>query len=355
MIVDLATLKAAELCRERNISFALYVMPGQTICSFVADPGNSHTPRSNREIFAVDFMGHFDSRYIIRDVWDIDDVYKHCSTSKDIYRKADNYSSEIFELSHEKYISDVNALIDELKIGQGKCVISQIFQINNVFYNCIVDLENAINKLFENNSNAFRALFYTSQIGCWIVASPELLLDADIINGHLKTMSLAGTRPAGTIGSWDLKNIREQAIVSNTIMADLQSLGAKVLITPTRTLRSNLVEHLCSNIEAILPQDYSLAKLLDCLSPTPAIAGFPRKIALSQIARIERHSRKLYGGYLGIRDDKRLFAHVTLRCAEFTPSILRVYAGSGITPDSIAEEEWCEINTKARQFSEYFK
>lgn len=341
MKVESYLLDAANACRERRIAFALYCKPFSEECVFLADAGASEA-RGGREFFAVGFNGHFADRFVIRDSVGITQIYEY-----PIDPISGNGKVSV-NPSRADYIAEVTSLISELHASGGKCVISRIFPMSfdrNDFYD-------GVNDLFASNANAFRALFYTPDAGCWIVASPEVL--ADISENNFKTMSLAGTRPAGSSSSWDEKNIREQRIVTDTVEADLKDLGIKPELSRTFTLRSNLVEHLCTNINATLSENISIGMLLDKLSPTPAIAGFPRDESLTQIGKFEDFTRKLYGGYFGIAEGKNLLAHVTLRCAEILDETLAVYAGSGITPDSAAAEEWEEINAKARQFSNCF-
>lgn len=338
--------QAVERCLEQAWPFVLYCLPGSDSYEFMAEPDESLALLSHREFFAVGFNRDFASRSIIRHRANADQVL--CATLPERKPFPTNKSSGT---THEHYLRSVSELIEQLRRDGGKCVISNVFHLP-------VDaslLTDGITRLFEANPNAFRAVFATEADGCWIVASPELLLDADMASRRISSVSLAGTRRAGTPGPWDEKNIEEQAIVTRTISGTLAQLGAKPVCSERFSLRANLVEHLCTPISATLPADIQCAKVLDALSPTPAIAGYPRPTALESIAHTEQHQRRLYGGYFGLSNETRLLAHVTLRCAAYSPGCLSVFAGGGITPLSQADSEWDEINIKARQFAQCFK
>ena len=49
-------------------------------------------------------------------------------------------------------------------------------------------------------------------------------------------------------------------------------------------------------------------------------------------------------GPLSIDGETNLF--VTLRCMQIFPNAYRLYAGGGLLPDSVEEQEWQETETK---------
>ena len=87
--------------------------------------------------------------------------------------------------------------------------------------------------------------------------------------------------------------------------------------------------------------------LLLRLHPTPAVCGLPRAAAQRAILTDEASPRRYYAGFsgpLGIEGETRLY--VSLRCMEFTPSLATLYAGGGIMPESVEQEEWEETQRK---------
>ena len=317
------TVKAVRHCLNHGYAFAMYSLPDTDSCVFFADPDPQMTPGDGPEFFATDFASGYASRHRIRPVMDAAKILMYDGPA---VRQSHASADEDAPFSHSQYIGRVDSLIASLRANGGKTVISRIFAMRPH-----TTLPQGVQRLFDSNPGAFRALFNTPATGCWLVASPELLLHAS--DGQMRTMSLAGTRRAGAVGPWDIKNIREQDIVTQAITDSFGSFGIAPHVQPLQTLRANLVEHLCTVITA----------------QTDA--------ALSHIRDIEPHRRSLYGGYFGLAQDgdkPRFTAYVTLRCGRLMHDRLDVFAGSGITPDSVAEDEWTEIAAKARQFADCF-
>lgn len=231
----------------------------------------------------------------------------------------------------------------------GKTVVSRVISGET----CVNSIIEATERYFDNNPYAFCALILIDGY-LWIIATPELLLS--IRDGQLKTMALAGTRPAGTEDEeWDSKNLAEQKIVADYILSKLTELGIKDISQKTKTKRSGNVEHICTDFVAdandfIDRTPNYLEVLLDTLSPTPAVCGFPLNEAKENISQLEPHNRVLYAGYTVVQTgngDVDVF--VNLRCARIDPEAgkFTIFTGSGITSDSSAENEWKETELKA--------
>lgn len=199
-------------------------------------------------------------------------------------------------------------------------------------------------------------VFYisTEDFGSWIGASPEVLLERK--GNMLRAMSLAGTRPADSVGAWNRKNELEQKIVTDFISSVFEANNIKHKVLPRRTLKTGRIEHLLSIVEGEMPGNNNLSgckvfteieRLLSRLSPTPALSGYPRKEAMEVIERFEGN-RVLYGGYCGpIEADGDFRMNVILRCAYLLPGGKAVlFAGGGITAMSQPEEEWEETERK---------
>ncbi|MDO4319804.1 MAG: chorismate-binding protein [Bacteroidales bacterium] len=243
--------------------------------------------------------------------------------------------------TREYYIASVAGLIDRLKERGGKTVVSKVI---------VGDAENvdwslAAERLFDEFPQAFCHIYYTPQTGGWLGATPELLLDV-AHDGTLSTMALAGTMPVE--GEWDHKNRDEHRMVVRFIVDCLRSLGAEPDVADTCELRYGAIKHLCTPISARVPQSVSISDILDMLSPTPAVAGYPREASIAEIAGCELHPRGCYAGYVAVSDDSGTHAFVNLRCARFEPDgQYCIYAGGGITADSDPAVEWKETEAKA--------
>ncbi len=244
----------------------------------------------------------------------------------------------------EEYLREVDALAGRLARSGGKAVISRVMAIESAADPADVALD-----YFAKLPSTFRAVFRTAEAGLWIVATPELVLE-ELADGSFATISLAGTRSAAAAGEWDEKNRREHDYVTRYIVDTLSSLGLQVDVAPAENLRFGPVEHLCERITARGDADFF--SLLENLTPTPAICGYPKADALREIEQIEHHSRYCYGGYIAAEQQGRRKAFLTLRCALVTPAAggrfcYTVYSGGGITGDSVAADEWTETSGKA--------
>jgi menaquinone-specific isochorismate synthase len=189
--------------------------------------------------------------------------------------------------------------------------------------------------------------------GAMVGASPELLVSR---RGNVVTsLPMAGTvaragndaaRIAALAGS--NKDRREHQLVVDAVVHALQTRCDDVRADDMSLARLTDVAHLATRIEARVhesgPSALDLARLL---SPTPAIAGAPRDVALEFLAALEPFDRGCYGGPVGWFD-----SHgdgdwaVALRGAELHRRKARLLAGAGIVAGSDPDAEWAETEAK---------
>lgn len=209
-----------------------------------------------------------------------------------------------------------------------------------------IDLEKSFESLCRKFPEAFVFLYFTPQTGIWMGASPELLLKCE--NSILSTYALAGTRLAGTSGNWDEKNTKEQAIVKNYIVDSFQSFGLKPKVSETTTRKAGSIEHLLTEINSHIDASNNIEEILRSLSPTPALAGYPKEMAMQTIKRLEDQPRGFYGGFIGpYNDDADFNFYVNLRSIRIKGNSYCMYVGGGITALSDVKEEWMETERKA--------
>lgn len=146
---------------------------------------------------------------------------------------------------------------------------------------------------------------------------------------------------------WNNKNKQEQAIVADFIKEELHPFVSHMNISPTHTLQSGNIQHLCTNFSFSLRNDADVRTVISHLHPTPAVCGMPRQQALQKILEIEPEPRTYYAGFSGpffLKGETSLY--VTLRCMHFTSEQTTLYAGGGIMPESKEQEEWEETIRK---------
>lgn len=231
-------------------------------------------------------------------------------------------------------------------------------------------------KIFQNllslYPNAFVYVWSHPETGIWIGASPETLLTTK--RSTFKTMALAGTRKLQDFAEndWTQKEIVEQQIVTDSILANLKELGyasEALKISETYTSEAGSLLHLRTDISGSFKNSSAeIGDILSALHPTPAICGLPTNMAYNFINTHENYKREYYAGFLGplnltseIKRSKRTrnqenqayssiskesAIFVNLRCLKFTEGEVTLYVGGGITKDSKATSEWEETVNK---------
>jgi isochorismate synthase len=201
---------------------------------------------------------------------------------------------------------------------------------------------------------AFVNFFHIPTFGSWIGASPEILIKTkgDIFS----TMSLAGSQKA--VGNnplkhvaWTQKEIEEQALVSRYIVNCFKKIRLREYeeVGPKTDIAGNLL-HLRTDFKVNMKATgFPLlgSVMLELLHPTSAVGGMPRDKAMEFIQKNEKFDRSLFSGFIGpvnIEDETAIF--VNLRCARLLPYQAILYAGAGVTEDSVPEKEWEETEFK---------
>lgn len=214
--------------------------------------------------------------------------------------------------------------------------------------------------------NAYVYLWVHPKVGCWIGATPEVLLSAR--NSKFTTMSLAGTQLYSEGLTWSEKEKEEQQIVTNYIVEKLKTKDVPFLVSKPETAKAGTLAHIKTTISGELTVNSSLQKVLGLLHPTPAVCGVPEKKAKQFILENENYNRLFYTGFLGELNtthtrknnrrntenkayrfnSKTTDLYVNLRCMQLSKKSATVYVGGGITASSIPEKEYIETCNKLK-------
>ncbi|MDH6304125.1 isochorismate synthase [Parabacteroides sp. PF5-5] len=191
-------------------------------------------------------------------------------------------------------------------------------------------------------------LCHTPQTGTWLGSTPEMLLCGE---GNVwNTVAIAGTQPLleGALPkSWDDKNLIEQMLVSFYIRTQLSSFGIHPAENGPYTVRAGELAHLRTDFHFSLPDTNLLGNLLKLLHPTPAVSGLPKEEAYRFILDHEGYNRRYYSGFIGQLDpEKKSDLYVNLRCMNIHSNSFTLYAGGGLLPSSVLEQEWKETEDK---------
>lgn len=214
-----------------------------------------------------------------------------------------------------------------------------------------------LGNLVAQNPSAYHFRLPTAEGSELIGASPELLLRKD--GARIETFPLAGSArrqadpaadqatAAGLQAS--AKDHYEHRLVVDDIRQVLSPLCTQLDIPAGPELVSTATMwHLGTPIVGTLATPQLPALELACrLHPTPAVCGFPRRLARKLVDLIEPFERGVFTGIVGWCDDQGNGEWVvTIRCATVQKSLLCLFAGVGIVEASCPDAEWAETQAK---------
>jgi len=214
---------------------------------------------------------------------------------------------------------------------------------------------NAFAQLQDAYASAFVSLVSVPEVGTWLCASPEILVSVDQEN-IFRTVALAGTQPADNASCvaaaiWRQKEIEEQAMVERYILSCFKRLRLREYseVGPRTIIAGNLM-HLRTDFKVDLREtDFPTlgTDMLTLLHPTSAVCGLPKELALAFILAHEGYDRSYYSGFLGpVNSAAGTHLYVNLRCMQLLTNQAILYAGAGITAESVPQKEWQETQYK---------
>jgi len=217
--------------------------------------------------------------------------------------------------------------------------------------------------LMNSYPNAFINFFHIPQIGTWMGASPEILIETK--GDIFYTMSLAGTqRVSGDnplkSATWTQKEIEEQALVSRYIVSCFKKIRLREYEEhgPKTVVAGDLL-HLKSDFKIDMqatgfPELGSI--MLNLLHPTSAVCGMPRKEAHDFLQEFEEFDRSFYAGFIGpVNIQGATSVFVNLRTASLFRNKAILYSGAGVTEDSVPENEWEETELKCEIIGKFIQ
>lgn len=225
------------------------------------------------------------------------------------------------------------------------------------------DLGKTLAKMLGSYPHSFVNFFHLPGVGTWMGASPEVLIETK--GDYFYTMSLAGTQPAQGDNplksvAWTQKEIGEQALVSRYIVDCFKTIRLREYEEhgPKTALAGNLL-HLRSDFR-VNTQTTGFSNLgtvmLGLLHPTSAVCGMPRKEALEFLKNHEGIDRNFFAGFLGpVQVEQETSIYVNLRTASLHQAHALLYAGAGVTEDSVPEKEWEETELKCQIIGKFIQ
>ncbi len=217
------------------------------------------------------------------------------------------------------------------------------------------DLVQSFEKLCATYGHALVSFVSIPGIGHWLGATPEVLVTVED-NTIFRTVALAGTMPFKEGMNlrniaWTQKEIEEQALVERYVISCFKKIRLREYDEhgPKTVVAGNLV-HLKSDFTVDMkatnfPQLGSV--MLHLLHPTSAVCGMPLEASLNFLKQHEGFDREFYAGYLGpVNINRNINIFVNLRCMKLMDQKAMLYAGAGVTIDSIPGKELEETEIK---------
>lgn len=356
IISSLQATAVAE-CLKAPMSFALFVMPGESRARFMASvPGEDGRSRSHFEDSADDcflicrFADDDPSMPGVTAALDEGQVIEYLAANPDKSFPEPDEKPSLTSTHQASYENAFHLVRKRVRRYGGKGVLSRLMAVASNR-----DIIEVAEEYFRANPSTFRFIVFTHETGLWLGATPEVLVEYTRGADTLGTMALAGTLPRGGASvKWDEKNILEHRIVVDFLVSELGKAGLKPHVGKRIDLTAGVLTHLCTPVTATGVTAGAIPAVINRLNPTPAVAGWPRDTALAEIDRYESHRRRCYAGVVGVRLGGTLHAFVNLRCAFASPArtdgrdtwLYNLYAGGGIMGASELEDEWEETERK---------
>lgn len=333
----MALLDKATYYFTQNLPFVLYVKPLQNQLNGVFQNNNDLVLFTGQEGFV--FAGFYNTKDIVL-------PYDNCELVNEVWSFEKSQHSTLLNVDSNgiDFKDLVRKAIHAIDDNQfDKVVLSRKITIPLSTTNFIESFKNLVNTYI----SAFRYLFYHPQIGLWMGATPEQLVK--INNGEFYTMALAGTQSYSEHIVWGEKEIKEQELVTDYIINQIENKVEGIEISNANTHRAGSIVHLKTDISGKIKSTIDPYDFVNTLHPTSAVCGMPLQQARNFILEHEGYDRKYYSGYLGEWNGiKNSDLFVNLRCCEFLENAVSVYVGCGITQESIPEHEFIETFNKSK-------
>jgi isochorismate synthase EntC len=202
-----------------------------------------------------------------------------------------------------------------------------------------------------------QALFTTigEPYGFWenqyaiIGSTPEILFDCE--GDLIKSFALAGTAPVSEGAELLLskKNRHEHDLVIQNIMEDLAPFCVELQSLNTHTASYGRLVHLKTLIEGKLKMNFNSDELINAMSPTAALGGYPRHKAKPFLLKTEYYKAfpdRFHGSVFKVSYHNNERSLVMIRNIQLKDNKLILEAGAGVVDASLEKSELNEIYQK---------
>lgn len=223
------------------------------------------------------------------------------------------------------------------------------------------------------------ATTWTFSVDGMIGASPEMLLQlrerevfSRVLAGTARRQANMDQSELEQLADWlrgSPKNSREHQLAAASAVKALTPITEQLRVSEPFTLTLPNVIHLATDIYGQVAGDTGALALVEALHPTAAVCGTPTAAAAQLIGELEGMDRERYAGPVGwvdwrgegqwciaLRSGQVLSPTAQPADMQSGPAgypmgnqpvgSVRIFAGAGIMPDSVAADELAETNAK---------
>lgn len=193
-------------------------------------------------------------------------------------------------------------------------------------------------------------------------ATPEILYRRQ--GDSLFVPAIAGTRVISDFDSEELaaedlvgseKEHREHMAVVEGICSSLERLKLYPQVLGKKCVkRYGNILHLHSTITSQISSTVANDQLIAALHPTPAIGGFPQKVAMAFLKEHESWRRGLFASPILIKRREEETCLVAIRSGVLHKEQITFFAGAGFVSGSTKEGEWQETEKKMKNLYSLF-
>ena len=288
-------------------------------------------------------------------------VYEKCREldSEDIELRAEDFAPELknlrLNINEEEYLAAIKKINAYISAGE-------VYQIN---FTCKIIFENdgTASGLFARLRAAHpvcHSAFINMGNTRIISLSPELFLRRTW--DRIRTRPMKGTVRRGRWSGEDEKYIRqlsesEKERAENLMIVDLMrnDLGKVCKVGGVRAPSIYKIERysslfqMTSEVEGLLRPDVGVKEIIRAAFPPGSVTGAPKIRAMEIINELEKETRGVYCGCIGLFQPSRDFLlNVAIRTIVQRGGACEMGIGSGIVADSAPEKEFQETMLKSK-------
>jgi isochorismate synthase EntC len=236
------------------------------------------------------------------------------------------------------------------QITQGKLSKALPIALSKGRGNITSRLPAILEKIIRHPTANYSYGFWNSKSGM-VGYTPEVLSSWNKKNSELKTMALAGTwrkNPAEAAPNFSDPKVKDE---HHFVIRDIET--QLKFFTMTNKSETTVVElpylyHLKTNFVYQCDSIEKYIQAVHLLHPTAALGLFPREPKMAhEFSHINiQEKRQQFGAPLGFVSNQEGFMLVAIRNIMWSSDQVQLFAGCGVTGESLFEDEWLEILAK---------